>query len=290
MIKERTSPHHVRRRLIKNKSLNIESVGKVDLETLSDVIDTPEGRGTVLRIIMGATRKMPVRALSYVDTAFRIASVLPHEQLQIIHANHLGEAINGINVKTSSHQSKTLAALTRMHLVGSFPHLKETTIHAQDTPAIMSPVISLSDTAQAAIDGNSKINSKLQAQGAKHGGNPIIYGAAHSVFQDTDKLELQSLMSDSPEQVRAERIVSIGCQMERTFYAARMAIRQIVDSVDLVDTAQLFTTHTVPPYFTARGGEQTLDHALKNGVNIDLCVDRSARRDIERLIQQITGE
>lgn len=281
----RTSPHHVRRQLLKNKELNIESVGKIDIDTLSAVADAPDGKGTIVRLIMGATRAMPLRALSYVDTALRIASELPCEQLQIVHANALGSRVNGINAESALHGTRQLAALARMHALAFFPDLVGKLLHAQDQP------LDLDDFRPAAehvFAANADVAGDLGRKGTKHGGDALIYASAHSAFQDTDRLGLVPLLDDMPEQAAAERIVSIGCQQERIFYLTRMAMREQLD-VDLVDTAQLFTGHHTPPYFVARGGEQLLDDALANGVDMNQCQDASARKDMARLIQSIQG-
>jgi hypothetical protein len=285
MSRQQTSPHMVRRQLLKNTHLNIESVGKQDITTLSDVIDAQEGGGTVIRLIMGATRAMPLRALSYVDTAMRIAQTLPCEQLQIVHANTLGGQINGINTEASFHDAQQLAALARMHAMAFFPALVPKLLHAEDKPIDLHDFV---PAAERVFEADTAISANLGRKGTKHGGDALVYAAAHSAFQDTDRLQLQPLLADMPAQTAAERIVSVGCQQERVFYLTRMAMREHL-TVDLVDTAQLFTRHHTPPYFMARGGEQLLSDALANGVDMQQCYDTTARRDLNQFIASVQG-
>lgn len=282
----KTSPYHVRRTLLKDKTLNIESVGKADMATLSDVVDVPDGAGTVLRLIMGATRAMPARALSYVDTALRVAETLPCAQLQIVHANTLGERVNGIDRARSRDMTARLAELTRLHAAAFFPSVVDKVLHAEDTPFDLTAFQRASEIVFAS---QPAIAEPLLGKGAKHGGDAVAYASAHSVFQDTDRLELRPLMSGMPDQVSAERIVSIGCQQERVFYAARMAMRPLLIGEDLVNTAQLFTGHHTPPYFVARGGEQLMDDMIANGLDMEQFADRSARRDMEQFTTNLGG-
>lgn len=282
----KTSPHHVRRTLLKNKTLNIESVGKHDMATLSDVADSPQGDATILRLIMGARRAMPARALSYIDTALRIAEVLPCEQLQIVHVNTLGEMVNGIDASQSREMSTRLAVLARLHAQAFFPGLVEKVLHAEDTPFDLA---AFQRASEVVFTSQPAIAEPLLGKGTKHGGDAVTYASAHSAFQDTDRLELRSLIPDMPDQASAERIVSIGCQQERVFYATRMAMRPLLLTEGLLDTAQLFTGHHTPPYFVARGGEQLMDDMIANGLDLAQFTDRSARRDIEQFRTNLGG-
>lgn len=282
----KTSAHHVRRTLLKNKTLNIESVGKFDMDTLSDVADAPHGDGTVLRLIMGATRAMPARALSYIDTALRVTETLPCAQLQIVHADTLGERVNGIDARQSRDITTRLASLARFHTAVFFPELVEKVLHAEDTPFDLT---AFQQASEVVFASQPAIAEPLLGKGSKHGGDAVVYASAHSAFQDTDRLELRPLLSGAPDQVTAERIISIGCQQERVFYAARMATRPLLSGERLLDTAQLFTGHYTPPYFVARGGEQLMDDMMTRGLNMEQFTDRSARRDMTRFVATLGG-
>ena len=224
---------------------------------------------------------MPLRAVSYADAAFRIAKVVPIEQIQIIHANNLGSKVNGINMAHATKQAELLATMTRIHMSVAMPEMHGRVLHAEDTELDLEPFIALS---QSVLQCDSDQSTKLSTKGTKHGGDSQQYAAAHCAFQDTDRLALRPLLLDSPEQVSAQRILSVGCQQERLFYMARMAMREVApESIELVPTSQVFTKHVSPPYFMARGGEQTLEHAMLHGVNLDLTQDVAAHRDLRHL-------
>lgn len=285
MNSRQTSPHHVRRQLLKNKELNVESVGKTDMQTLSDVAAVPGGKGTVLRLIMGATDAMPLRALTYVDAALRMARAIPCEQVQVVHANKLGSRVNNVDLDLAQENARQLAVLAQMHAMAFFPELLGKLLHGQDCELDLTDFTTTSETIFAS---RPDIAGKLAQKGSKHGGDAVIYAAAHSAFQDTDQLDIEPLLDVSLSQVAADRIVSVGCQQERLFYHTRMAMRPLLSGeVELVDTAQLFTHHVSPPYFTARGGEQLLADAMRDGVDISRCTDFAARRDINRFNEQI---
>ncbi len=273
-----TSPHHVRRQLLRSPEAYVESVGKEDIAALGRAADAPDGKGTVLRLILGATANMPLRALSYVDCATRIARLIPCEQVQLIHANNLGNKVNGVDLELARKQAELLAAVSKLHIQACLPDVAAKVLHAEDTPVELEEITTCAGLALA----NSDIGFQLQKKGTKHGGDAVIYAAAHTKFQDTDHLVLNPLVS-GPVQARAERIISIGCQQERTFYAARIAIRPLLAAETLVDTAQIFTRHLTPPYFEALGGEQSLESALLHGVDLNMARDLSTQRDLLHL-------
>lgn len=283
----KSSPHFLRNKLLKHKPAYVESVGKLDIDTFSDVRDTPEGKGTVLRLILGATATMPLRAITYIDAAIRCAQVVPFEQLQIVHANELGHEVNGVPRAEAICQSTLLAELARFHIATSMPGIADRILHATDRSIDLQPFASL---ARMVFSQNFAIASTLSNKGEKHGGNSEVYTAAHFAFQDTDTLELSPLLPDSPNQVQAERIVSIGCLQERPFYLARMSMRRLCAPRDMVPSAQIFTRHASPPYFVARYGEPLLEDALRTGFQASDVGDPAAARDLEHFARTINTE
>lgn len=285
MITKRSSPHFLRNKLIKNKEAYVESVGKLDLETLSEVRDAQDGKGTVLRLIMGATQTMPLRALTYVDAALRCAQAMPFEQLQIIHANEIGHVVNAVPREEAAQQAVLLAHVARMHIRAVAPDLSGKVLHASDTPLDLGSCISL---ARMVFNTNPELAQLLNSKGEKHGGNSEQYTAAHFAFQDTDQMVLDPLFpSEAPMQAKAERIVSIGCLQERPFYLARMAMRELCCSSGLVASAQIFTKHASPPYFVARHGEPLLEDALRDGFSMEGVGDAAAARDLQHFVSTI---
>lgn len=284
----------VRKQLLGDHSLYIESVGKIDMAHLAPDPRAEKTGKTVMRLILGATEEMPFRALSYIDTAIRTAHTLGSDidQLQVIHANYVGNRINNINKFKSDDAAKRLAdaaqEIAAMRSAGDLSIL-----HAIDTPLDTKRFERLAKTA---LDSDPAIANKLMQRGAKHGGDALAYTAVHFAFQDTGLLELHPLLHDAPPQATGERIISLGCQQEQTFYQARMTMRNFTTDDDgmIANTAQIFTKHVVPPYYFARGGEPSLQEGVDpaslnllgdDGLErLDAILDPAAQRDIKHFI------
>ncbi|MDB5167707.1 MAG: hypothetical protein JWN26_852 [Candidatus Saccharibacteria bacterium] len=245
-----TRLNQIKKQLIRDPDAYIESVGQLDAHNLVDVVDHPEIGAAVLRLILGASTHIPERGLSYADSVFRVARHIPTAQIQIVHANHLGNKVNGVNLAESGREAYNLGHKIDRHL-RKFPELEGRVLHAVDTPHDTDQYV---DTVIAALDTDPELAAKLQAKGSKHGGDTFRYVAAHYAFQDTDSLELAAVKSGAPDQVRADTLISIGCQQERQFYRARMAMQALLPPE--VRTAQLFTKHVTPPYYLAVDGDR----------------------------------
>lgn len=251
--------------LISDPEAYVESVGKVDVDTLGQDLTT---QSVAVRLVLGATVEMPHRALSYVESAAQVARHFPGSQLQIVHANHLGNRINSVDIDAARDGSEALARHT-LAILERMPELEGRISHASDTPHDTDAFL---DAVHQAYGMDATLATKMQSKGAKHGGDANRYTAAHFAFQDTDDLELDVIVGVPQE--NSDTIISVGCQQERNFYLARMGMRACIQPT--IDTAQIFTRHLTPPYYTARGGETLLGSAL----DIESVTDPSARRDL----------
>jgi len=222
---------------------------------------------------------MPLRSLSYVASAARLAQLVPAEQVQIVCTSSVGEQVNGISADESAEQFGMLARFGSHMLEKAMPDTYERTIFAHDTPtAAVETVRPLVDQVLAA---DHRLNKTLRDKSQKHGSDFATYGAAHVVYQDTGRLELAEI--GSTPAIDAQRIVTIGCQQERTFYGLRIGVRQLLHPEDLVPSVQVFTQHISPPYYTARGGEPLLEEAVRSRQLIFSAPDRAANRDLQHL-------
>ncbi len=275
-----TSPHRMKRVLIKDELAYVETIGKQDIENMTEVLAHPDGNNTVVRSFFGATENMSIRALSYVVSAARVSQLVPCEQLQIISVNNLGAEINGVS-QTKAHSSTEILSDVGMRLLrAAMPDVAEKTIFAEDSPT--QAVTETRPLAELAIRQDPELGQNLQKKGNKHGSDFVSYGAAHAVFQDTALLEPVSL-SDT-EAVTPERIITVGCQQERTFYRLRMALRQLLQPDLLIPSVQVFTKHVSPPYLHGRDREQSMAEALYYGViNFDE-FSGAAKRDMEHFV------
>lgn len=278
------SPHKLKRTLIKDKKAYVETVGKEDMTALQEVLGQSGDKGTVVRLFLGATTSMPLRALSYVASAARVARNIPCDQLQVISVNKLGERINAIPLAESQQQSQILAALGSILVRGFMPEVADKTVFAEE--AHIEDVERFVPLAKTVLQEAPALTQSLRDKGAKHGGDYVTYSAAHLVNQDTALLELDPISGTAPVN-DVQRIVAVGCQQERTFYDLRMGMRSLVDASELIPAVQVFTHHVSPPYYTARHGEQSLEDALINGVNLDAIEDTAAARDMKHFVKSL---
>lgn len=275
--------HSLRKQLLGQPDLYVESVGKTDMLTFNDVMQAPDGVGTVIRLVMGATVQMPIRAITYVDTALRLAEVIPCEQVQVVHTTRVGEVVNGVNRERSHQEAFHLDVLAFCHAYKTFPDVAEKLVLAEDAPFDILPY---AEIAEEAFTKDPTTATVLQEKSAKHGGSAVHYAAAHFAVHDTTALELDPTIAACPDPVTPQRIVSVGCQQERTFYRARMAMRELYEGSDMVAAGQVFTRHVAPPYVLARGGEQTHADALSNEVDMTQFTDASAARDMQHFLDR----
>lgn len=281
--------NELKRELTADPQAYVESIGKVDAVNLIDMMDQPQAAPTTLRLFLGATALMPLRAVSYIDSALHTARHLPNlTQVQLIHVHHLGNRVNGIDLGDATQQAKLLGAHVDSRLE-AFPDLAGKVLHATDTPLNTD---AYTDLVEEALEAQPALANKLLSKGPKHGGNSIRYAAAHYAFQDTDQLQLEAI-SQGPDQQSSERILSVGSLQERLFYSVRMGMRALqAAETEILPTAQLFTKHVSPPYFMARGGEPALGSELDPSVLVDVG-DDAARRDLEHFFNNqliSTGE
>lgn len=266
-----TNEQHVRacankksKEIVKDSDAYVESVGRHDIDTLA--VDTTLG-ATAIRLVFGGTTMMPYRALSYIESAARIAGHFPDAQLQIVHAHHVANHVNGIDLRKSRQAAEALMPYTA-ELYQKLPELEGRVVHAFDTPHDCDDYL---DAAKDVLERTTQMATRLNTKGVRHGGDTARYVAAHFAFHDTDDVALDTM---SGEQRTVDSIISVGCQQERKFYMARMAMRAFLEP--RVATAQIFTEHLTPPYYLAQGGEPL----LADGPDPSLMTDTAATRDI----------
>lgn len=285
VIQQPTRGHRqLQKQLQADPAAYVESVGKHDKRDIAHIASRPTPEGTVLRLFFGATTEMPLRGLSYVAAAQAIGRHVVHEQLQVIFVHGLGAAINGIDATVARRQAMQVRDVMRRQLEQQ-PGSDSSVLFAEDT--IPDTIRTIQPDIHDIIQADPAMLQKLSAKGSKHGGDYVQYAAAHVVHQETALMQPVGLTAQEPAAVQPQRIISIGCQQEHLFYDLRMRARQDLTDLDFLPTAQIFTKHVQPPYYMARGGEQSLDDALVHGVNLSLMRDLSAGRDVDHLLQII---
>ncbi|MEK7059607.1 MAG: hypothetical protein AAB971_02535 [Patescibacteria group bacterium] len=278
----------LQRTLQADKAAYTESVGKREKAHMTGILNHPSGEGTVVRVFFGATTQMPVRGLGYVTAASRIAEHIPHSQLQVIFVNGLGHEINGIDRGRSRRQAELLADLGRKYLQVHKPAMADRVLFGEDNTTEL--ITDLQPVVGEVIAADSRLTEQLAGKGSKHGGDYLAYSAAHIAYQEMGVMDPSPLTCDDPSPAAADRILNVGCQQEHPFYAVRMAARQAINGSDLVPSGQVFTRHVLPPYYMSRSGEQLLEDALVDGIQLGVASDLSVRRDTDYLLQVMPGE
>lgn len=260
-----------------------EAVAKTNLEHIGELMGVPCGDGTVLRVFFGATERMPLRALGYITAACQIARHVPHEQLQFIFVNKLGQDINDLPLSATRRQAQLLSRIGRRFIAMNHPELQAHVLFAED--GRMSHLARFRPSMETMLASNPDAAQALARKAAGRRADGVLYAAAHVLHQETDLLALEPLNEDEPEPAVAKRICNIGGQSERLFHGVRMIGRTALAELDIepIASMQVFTRHQLPPYFMARGGEQSLEQALTDGVNLDVACDPAARRDVLHL-------
>lgn len=243
-------------KMVRDEHAYIESIGKQDRETVHEAL-RDGGENAVLRVCLGATTEtMPLRVLGYAASAQVVqARYFPNAQLQFVYPLHAAEAANGVPVDQSKPHAERFD-FDRLN-IGSQGDGEITGLI--DTPSSIDA--ELSGAVQEILATHTDVAEPLLKAANRRQGDAAAYVAAHLVMHDSSPM-LLPLDPMSQEARPAKRIISIGAQSERMFYAARMTCRQagVLPDGAIAETGQLFTRHVLPPYLHCRqGGEPTLD-------------------------------
>lgn len=276
----------MRKSIGSDKQGYLDTLDKSTVAGLQTIIDSGQDQPSVMRLFFGSTTEMPVRAITYVLSAIRAAKLLPISQLQIIGTPCLGNRVNGVPISESIEQFKKMAALSRHILSKTDAGVLDSTIFAIDDPT--NNTKQFEHAVAEVLESSPEMRNIIMQKGHKRGADAVAYTAAHIAFQETGLLKLEQIL-DGPETIEPTSIISVGAQSERPFFAVRSLVRPlIVDEIDLLPSVQVFTKHVVPPYFMARGGEQSLDDAISTRQINTEPTDVAARRDMRHFADFLT--
>lgn len=251
--------HRMRKTLVKDNAAYIDSVSKRDLETLEAVLDTPDGKGTVVRAHMDATTQMPLRALTFLLAAGRICELLPVEQLQIVTHTQTGRRANGLSQRETRDQFDLLIKFGQRLLSSVVPGVAHKTVFAEDA---LPPVIGRIEAIAAdRFKGELALAQPVEQRGRRLSGNPIAFAAANTLIKDTVFFTPRPLR-DVRELVETERVVNIGPLGEKSLFGMRQAIKSALPAEDLMPTVQIFTRHAVSPTSLRNDTELSLEAAF----------------------------
>lgn len=251
--------------------------------------------GTVIRVVFGATDRMPVRALSYMLPALSLMEGMQQDgikppQLQIIFANHISSTLNKMNHAHAARESRRFTGVAQEYIQEFFPKLSESTVFLEDTPLEKNSLLrdrllhvarSLKEmapfeTREALINKGNNGARRINA----------FYGAAHILVHDIDIPVFVPIVSEQASMVRPRSIISIGGYQEQFFYGLRHAVKpHLGRDYNEVKTLQYFTRHRVPPYYMARDGDIAFDVMLSRQRDRNSVIGKAAQYDLDYLVQ-----
>lgn len=297
--------------LIGEKRLRDESyitgLGGQDYQNIPELgielaITDKKGANAVIRTVYGATEMMPLRGLSYLLPGLvymenmQDAGIKP-PQFQVIFANNISSRLDSLDLQRTREQVQRFTIIAREYVQSYFSKLAESVVFLQDTPlekgsVIRSELISvaatLRDMAGSDLDNSLKIKGKNNGAARTY----AFYGAAHSLFHDADlEGSLEPLLSNQSPAVHPNIIISLGGYQEQLFYKLRHALKpHLGPTYNTIRTLQLFTKNRVPPYYMARGGDISLDDALKGRISSEVAVAANYDIDYLRKVSMARGE
>lgn len=208
----------------------------------------------VLRVVYGASVCLPLRALSYVLPAVRMAERITAEAgracyLQVVHVGLLGARINALPEEAVAAEGALLARGLQRMLAGVAPGLRYGIFTDLPLPAGGDPLAAVLDRLGPAA--RRVIAERLRDKGGSESVRQTLeYAAAHALVHDRGAVPLALAQGvPAPE---GPVVVDVGGLQERHFYAVR---RTIAGCGGPAPGPLVLTRHSVPPYTMSRGGD-----------------------------------
>lgn len=204
-----------------------------------------------------------------------------------MHTLHTGERINDLPIAQTLPAAIKFRNIARLVIDEHFSEIAERVTFTFDDPNLYG--IDNEDV-NASVQADPSLYARLQKMAIKRSGNFADYLAAHLVMHD-GQASLTPMESVEPLPLQPDRIISLGAQSERPFYAARMLCKiagvQPFNAVS--STAQLFTRHVLPPYQPCRQGEPMINGSVQlELIDIQHPV-HSIRRDLAYIAPYLPG-
>lgn len=264
----------------------------VNLAYIARDLVEPDFR-VAIRVVMGATEEMPLRALSYLAPALQMMESFKERnvyvpQLQVVFANNISGVLNGQDQTKIADQTQRFALLARDYTSEFFGNVSDSVIFLMDKPLDKGSVIrgELIDLTKVLIEHLSdETADQLSKKGMRFSSRVNnFYAAAHVLVHDIDSEDiLVPFFPDQNDAVNPQSIISLGGQQEKLFYKIRHEIKPHLDpKYRSVRTLQYFTRHYVPPYYMANGGDVSMDSFLQ-GLNGQREISRTAGYDLNYL-------
>lgn len=268
------------------------------VEPLLDAVGKAVSSPMVLRVVFGASIRMPLRALSYVLPAVSMARRV-HDvtgrwpYVQATYLGHLGARINSLPAQSVAEEGRLLAeclgrllaAVSAKGLYGVFTD--------RELPRADEQLRTTLD--RLGPSGRQDVLERLRGKGGSLSDRQTLeYAAAHVLMHDHGAIPLTRLRgAPAPS---APVVVDIGGLQERHFYGVRSVFADLAGREPLGPL--VLTRHSVPPYTMSREGDlalrdfldgtnglRTLDD-LRRTVQDPAALPTAVRRDLQLLCSE----
>jgi hypothetical protein len=240
----------------------------------------------VLRVVYGASTQVPLRALSYVLPAVRMAARLAaagHRgcHVQVVLAGTLGGRLNALAEETVAEQTALLGHCLRrlLSFVGPVDH----SVYGTSAPP---PVLGALTDLVAALppDRRALVLDRLDGKGgAVHAEQTLRYAAAHVLVHDRprDRAPVPLTLTHGTPAPADPAVIDVGSLQERHFHDVRRWFARSTGAEE--PGALVLTRHSVPPYTMARGGDLALRDFLDGRDYEGDPLAAAARHDLRHL-------
>ncbi|MFF7209606.1 hypothetical protein ACFZAU_03595 [Streptomyces sp. NPDC008238] len=255
------------------------------VEPLLDVVSKAVYGPLALRVVFGASVRMPLRAMSYVLPAVlmaeRILAVtgrLPY--LQVLYVGELGARINALPAPVVAEEGRLLVehlgrVLGRGPMAGHYELFTDLPLPADEDP-IGDLLTRLREEPRA------EIARRLHGKGGSLSDRQTLeYAAAHVLLHDLGRLPLRRVGGTTPPDAGAAGVIDLGGVQERHFHRVRAVFAQALGHA--APGPLVLTRHSVPPYTMSRVGDVGLREFLDGVPYDEAALPAAVRHDLQLL-------
>jgi len=281
------------------KNANVKSFGGDDLSRIipvaAELAKPTDERSDVIRVVLGATDKMPLRGVTYITAALAYAENLQRmgiepPQVQVVFPHNISARFNHMDRKLVDNQARTLIDVAQRYQAEYFPEIGNI-VYLQDKNLEKNGDYRKDLIEARRIlykDAPPKLREQLERKGEKKDFRiNSFYAAAHVPMHDLADQDVVEPYNDINQNTlmipKPNVIISMGSQSEGLFYATRQFILNQRKGNHTAKTLQVYTRNDSPPYYMARGGDVALDDVVAGKNLREIPVAQNASQDLKYL-------
>jgi hypothetical protein len=260
----------------------VQGLPEQGVEPLLDVVSKAVCAPLTLRVVFGATVRMPLRAISYVLPAVRMAERIQAATgqwpyLQVLYIGELGARINALPAPVVAEEGRLLfeqlgRVLDRGPMADHYGLFTDVAMASDEDP--------IGDTIARLTDGpRSEIAQRLQGKGGSLSDRQTLeYAAAHVLLHDLGTLPLRRTRGTLPPDAE---VIDIGGVQERHFFWVRGIFAEALEHA--APGPLVLSRHSVPPYTMSRAGDVALCDFLNGVPHDEAALPAAVRHDLQLL-------